>query len=82
MSIGDRVTEVALSLSTRVGIVGRPLLIPSFISSGTFDRYVWSQSARFIADPGTEVKMFAQKNGTSGGIFCQASLAGYLVDKP
>ena len=81
--IGDRLSAVELQVvPTGVGFAQRHHLIPSFISSTAFgDRFVWSQSVRFIADSPAHVSLFVQKTTNSGGS-CQAFLAGYLVDKP
>jgi len=81
---GDRVIDIILRLSP-VGLDGRRFhnLIPSFTGSAPgFDFYRWSQPVRFIVDSGTDMQLVARKITPVSSGSCDASIAGYLVDKP
>jgi hypothetical protein len=83
VAMGDRVSELELNVvPAGGGSLQRHQVNPSFTSGNPIDRYVWSQSVRFIFDSGAQVRLHAGKNINQAFGFCEAFLAGYLVDKP
>lgn len=84
--VGDRVAEVDLNWVNLIAPISVQLhyLIPSFTGTrpGFGDFYVWSQSVRFVIDPGRLVGITAKKLNSTGAGSCEGSIAGYLVDKP